>query len=141
MNFEREKIPLNDYLSAPNNKCAYYALIVFITYYLQWEENSQEIIKMLPTKWRLHVAKHCAVWERVAAHAQILPDHLLWRAVRYSTIRLELAASHLVLDIWHDVGTAYIHAVEDCQLVVVCGHCECGVSCAQRSATIDTRHK
>lgn len=74
---------------------------------------------MLPAKWRLHVAEHCALRELVAAHAEILFDHLLWSAVGHVALCLELASSNFIVAVWHDVGAAYLYAVQDCQLAVV----------------------
>lgn len=65
------------------------------------------------------MAEHCAVRELVAAHTQVLFDHLLWCPVGYIALCLELATSDFVAALWHDVGAAHIYALKDCQLIVV----------------------
>lgn len=65
------------------------------------------------------MAEHCAVRELVAAHTQVLFDHLLWCTVRHIALCLELATSDFIAALWHDVGAAHIYALEDCQLIVV----------------------
>lgn len=65
------------------------------------------------------MAEHCAVRELVAAHAQVLFDHLLWRTVGYVALCLELVTSNFIAALWYDVGAAHIYALEDCQLIVV----------------------